>query len=76
MTCRFMTGLTGAEGGVIDPLTGDFIFSTFGGGNRIVVVSGFTAPVTSAAPEPGTIALLALAGLPLAGVAIRRRRNA
>jgi hypothetical protein len=70
----FITGLSGAEGGVTDPVTGDFIFSTFGGGNRIVIVSGFSAPVSNAAPEPGTIALLALAGLPLAGVAMRRRR--
>jgi hypothetical protein len=37
----FMSGLSGAEGGVRDPLTGDFLFSTFGGGNRVVVVSGF-----------------------------------
>ena len=40
----FMLGLSGAEGAVIDPLTGDFIFSTFGGGDRILVVTGFDAP--------------------------------
>ena len=40
----FMTGLTGAEGAVIDPLTGDFLFSTFGGGNRVIVVKGFVPP--------------------------------
>ncbi len=38
----FITELTGAEGAVIDPLTGDFLFSTFGGGNQVVVVQGFT----------------------------------
>lgn len=38
----FITGLNGAEGAVIDPLTGDFLFSTFGGGNAVVRVSGFT----------------------------------
>ena len=40
----FLTGLTGAEGAVIDPVTGDFLFSTFGGGNRVLVVSGFDQP--------------------------------
>ncbi len=39
-----VTGLTGAEGAVIDPVTGDFLFSTFGGGNRIIRVSGFSVP--------------------------------
>src|SRR5262245_2819107 len=29
---EFITGLTGAEGAAIDPMTGDFFFSTFGGG--------------------------------------------
>ena len=37
----FMTGLSGAEGGTRDPITGDFLFSTFGGGNRVLVVTGF-----------------------------------
>ncbi|MBU6412146.1 MAG: hypothetical protein KGS45_01615 [Planctomycetes bacterium] len=37
----FVTGLGGAEGGVRDPLTGNFLFSTFGGGNRVLVVEGF-----------------------------------
>ena len=62
----FMTGLTGAEGAFIDPLTGDFLFSTFGGGNEVVVVTGF------AVPEPGT--MLAL-GAGLAVLARRRRRR-
>jgi hypothetical protein len=40
----FVTGLTGAEGAVVDPLTGDFLFSTFGGSNKVVAVRGFGAP--------------------------------
>jgi WD40 repeat protein/predicted lipoprotein with Yx(FWY)xxD motif len=36
-----VTGLSGAEGALIDPLTGDFLFSTFGGGNQVFLVSGF-----------------------------------
>ena len=36
-----ITGLTGAEGAVIDPKTGDFLFSTFGGGKSLVRVTGF-----------------------------------
>ncbi len=37
----FLTGLSGVEGAFIDPQSGDFIFSTYGGGNRIVSVRGF-----------------------------------
>ncbi|MDO8615483.1 MAG: hypothetical protein Q7T33_07060 [Dehalococcoidia bacterium] len=54
---EFITGLTGAEGAAIDPVTGDFLFSTFGGGDRIIVVQGFEPPPTgspspSASPSP------------------------
>lgn len=42
----FMVGLSGAEGAVTDPLSGDFLFSTFGGGNRVLVIHGFDAPHT------------------------------
>jgi hypothetical protein len=38
---ELITNLTGAEGATIDPVSGDFLFSTFGGGNRIIVVRGF-----------------------------------
>lgn len=69
----FLTGLTGAEGAVIDPLTGDFLFSTFGGGSRVVRVSGFIAPPPI--PEPSTVALMA-AGLAVCGWAARRQRQA
>jgi hypothetical protein len=43
----FITGLSGAEGGVRDPVTGEFLFSTFGGGNRVLVVRGFAPPLAS-----------------------------
>jgi hypothetical protein len=42
----FVDGLTGAEGAVIDPLTGDFLFSTFGAADRVIVVRGFAQPPT------------------------------
>ncbi len=38
----FLSGLAGAEGGTRDPLTGDFLFSTFGGAAGVLVVRGFT----------------------------------
>jgi hypothetical protein len=40
----FIGGLSGAEGALLDPLTGDFLFSTFGGAGRVIVVRGFAAP--------------------------------
>ncbi|HLP84798.1 MAG TPA: hypothetical protein VK157_10655 [Phycisphaerales bacterium] len=42
----FITGLSGAEGAFLDITSGDFIFSTFGGGNRVIVVQGFAERVT------------------------------
>lgn len=62
----FMTGLSGAEGAFIDPQTGDFLFSTFGGGNKVIVVKGFAA-----VPEPATLSVLGLGALAL----LRRRRD-
>mgnify|MGYP003572095529 CR=1 FL=1 len=50
----FLTGLTGAEGAVIDPVTGDFIFSTFGGGDRVLVVQGFSAPTIFCSGAPNS----------------------
>jgi len=61
---NFITGLIGAEGAVVDPITGDFFFSTFGSSNRLIRVDGFV-------PEPGTAGLAALGLLSLLS---RRRR--
>lgn len=55
----FITGLSGAEGAAIDPVTGDFLFSTFGGGNQIIRVAGFT----STEPCAGDITLDAVVDL-------------
>lgn len=68
----FLSGLSGAEGALIDPLTGDFIFSTFGSGNNIFVVSGFQVPNNPGVPEPASWALM-IAGFGMAGGAIRAR---
>ena len=73
----FITDLSGAEGAFIDPVTGDFLFSTFGGGNRVIVVSGFDRPDgghPGVVPEPSSLLLLGLGGLASLGVR-RQRRN-
>lgn len=40
----FITGLSNVEGGCIDPRTNVFLFSTYGGGNRVIVARGFNPP--------------------------------
>jgi hypothetical protein len=67
----FVIGLTQAEGALIDPVTGDFLFSTFGtASDSIFEVQGFVAPT----PEPGTVALFA-AGIGLIAVSRARARR-
>jgi len=49
----FISGLTGAEGATLDPLSGDFLFSTFGGGNKVFEIRGFGMPTC---PPGATVA--------------------
>jgi len=68
---ELVTGLVGAEGAAIDPLTGDFLFSTFGAlVDRVVVLRGFTE-LPPSLPEPASMLLF---GVALAGLALQRRR--
>ncbi|HXG17077.1 MAG TPA: hypothetical protein VNK50_12575 [Calidithermus sp.] len=70
----FLSGLSGAEGAAIDPLTGDYLFSTFGGGNQVVVVQGFLPPQ----PPPAGVAspsTLLLVGLGLTALAAQLRNR-
>ena len=68
---ELVTGLDGAEGAAIDPLTGDFLFSTFGAAvDRVVVLRGFTE-LPPSLPEPASMLLF---GVALAGLALQRRR--
>lgn len=46
-----VSGLTGVEGAALDPVTSDFLFSTYGGGNRVIVIRGFDRPC------PGDVSL-------------------
>lgn len=47
----FMTGLSGALGAFTDPLTKDFLFSTYGGSNRVIAVRGFVVPPCTPPPS-------------------------
>lgn len=51
----FISRLSGAEGAALDPVTGDFLFSTFGGGNRVIVVQGFALPARCDVDRNGVI---------------------
>ena len=71
----FLTDLTGAEGAFIDPLTGDFLFSTFGGDNTVIRVDGFVVPPPAVVPVPAAIWLFGTALVGLIGFN-RRRKSA
>jgi hypothetical protein len=45
----FITGVTGVEGVTVDALSGSFLFSTYGGGDRIVLVerAGVCGPIAN-----------------------------
>ena len=60
----FITGLDGAEGAVLDPVTNDFLFGTYDDGNHIVLVSA------NEVPEPASLLLI---GTGLFGIATWRR---
>lgn len=72
----FVSGLSGAEGALIDPVTGDFLFSTFGSGNEVFRVNGFLPPTppSRAVPEPAT--WFAFLGLGVCGALAQRRARA
>lgn len=70
----FITNLTNAEGAFIDPLTGDFLFSTFFSDNEVFVVQGFTPP-SGEMPEPASIFTWVVMSLSSAVVAPRRMRK-
>lgn len=60
-----VSGLTNAEGATVDPVTGDFLFSSFGGDNEVYRVTDFL-------PEPSAYALIS--GLfAFSALMIRRR---
>jgi len=72
----FITGLTGAEGAVLDPLTGDLFFSTFGGSNQVIEVRGFVSPQVNApipALSPRGILVAAMLVLSLGLLLVRKR---
>ena len=59
----FIRNLPQAFGACIDPVTGDFLFDTWGGSNEVMRVSGFATPPTpsptptptaTATPTPGS----------------------
>jgi N-acetylneuraminic acid mutarotase len=48
----FIRGLTGPDGACTDPVTGDFLFSPWGGNAQLLRVSGFATPSPSPTPSP------------------------
>jgi len=70
----FISGLDGAEGAAIDPVTGDFLFSTYGNENRVLVVGGFLPPPV-VVPEPaGWVLTLSGLGVLMWSARARSRR--
>ena len=64
----FISGLSGAEGAFTDPLTGDFLFSTFGNSNQVIEVRGFLpVPEVSVSVSLGLLLTLGFGGLCLTG---------
>ncbi len=59
----FVTGLTGTGGSAIDPITGDLLFSTFGGSSQVIEVRGFSAPPSTPAPSTPVLLGIGLGGL-------------
>src|SRR6476620_745313 len=49
----FIRNLPQASGACIDPVTGDFLFDTWGGSNEITRVSGFATPTPAPSCTPG-----------------------
>lgn len=72
-----VSGLTGGNAGAtVDPVSGDFLFATFGlgaGEGRILQVARLDRTVV---PEPSTVALSATGLVALAALARRRRSDA
>lgn len=64
----FASGLSYPEGAAIDPVTGDYLLSSFNGTYPLMVISGFEGP---ALPEPATITLF---GAAVAALGFLRRR--
>jgi hypothetical protein len=50
-----VTGLFNAEGAAVDPLTGDYLFTTFGGTNSVYVLSGGFVPIEPSPDPVGTL---------------------
>ncbi len=66
----FVSGVDGGNGAFIDPLTGDLLFSKWGGANEVYRVTGFLGPAI--VPEPSTWILL---GSGVAALILWRRRR-
>ena len=49
----FVRNIVHAEGACIDPVSGDFLFSTWGANNEIIRVGGFATPSPTPTPTPG-----------------------